>query len=289
MNPAWQTPISQFNNWLLAAGRQPSTIQTRTRWLELLAKTYPSATPLNISHEELSAWLANPTWKPASKKSALATLRRFFHYLEITGYRTNNPTRLLLSIKVPRGKARPIPDHILSAGLDKAKTTEETFMILLGAYAGARRFEIAKLHTNDYNDGWITIRGKGQVLRHIPAHPTLRPYLERKTTGYYFPGRFTGHRHPDNISKHISKLLGGNFTTHQLRHWFATTTYARCKDIRAVQELLGHADVATTQSYIGVEDQQLTNAIEALSRFTQELMKENTSQALPSGKEPSWQ
>lgn len=260
----WAPHLTNFNNWLLAAGRQPSTITTRNRWLTLLAKTYPQHTPLTITHQDISSWLANPNWKPASKKSALASTRRFFHYLEITGTRPDNPTKLFLSVKVPRGKARPIPDEVLTGGLTKAHTSEETFMILLAAYAGLRRFEIAKLHTSDYKNGWLTIRGKGQVLRHIPAHPVLRPYLELKSNGYYFPGRFTGHRHPDNIGKNISRLLGGPYTTHQLRHWFATTTYARCKDIRAVQELLGHADVATTQSYIGVEDEQLTAAIASL-------------------------
>lgn len=268
MEPSWTSTLKDFNNWLLAAGRQPSTITTRTRWLELLARTYPAHTPLSITHTELSEWIANPRWKPASKKSALATVRRFFHYLEITTTRPDNPTKLLLSVKVPRGKARPISDQVLTGCLARADTDEEIFMILLAAYAGLRRFEIAKLHTRDYSNGWLTIRGKGQVMRHIPAHPVLIPYLELKRSGYYFPGRFSGHRHPDNIGKNISRLLGGPYSTHQLRHWFATTTYARCKDIRAVQELLGHADVATTQSYIGVEDEQLTAAISALHRFT---------------------
>lgn len=264
MNP-WTQPLTDFSNWLLASGRQPSTITTRLHWLQLLAKTYPQHTPHTITHEHLITWLANPTWKPASRKNALSSVRRFYHYLEITGSREDNPTRLLLNVTVPRGKARPIPDTVLSNGLTHAETTEETFMILLAAYAGLRRFEIAKLHTSDYNQGWISITGKGNVLRHIPAHPALKPYLELKTTGYYFPGRFTGHRHPDNIGKHISRLLGANYTTHQLRHWFATTTYSRCKDIRAVQELLGHADISTTQSYIGIRDDQLTAAIESLT------------------------
>lgn len=260
----WAPHLTNFNNWLLAAGRQPSTITTRNRWLTLLAKTYPQHTPLTITHQEISTWLANPNWKPASKKSALASTRRFFHYLEITGTRLDNPTKILLSVSVPRGKARPIPDTVLTNGLTQAQSSEETFMILLAAYAGLRRFEIAQLHTSDYANGWLSITGKGQTLRHIPAHPALKTHLTLKTTGYYFPGRFTGHRHPHNIGKNISRLLGGPYTTHQLRHWFATTTYAKCKDIRAVQQLLGHADVATTQSYIGVDDNQLTAAITAL-------------------------
>lgn len=56
----WTSYIASFNNWLLTAGRQPSTIITRRRWLELLARSYPEHTPLTISHIELSEWLANP-------------------------------------------------------------------------------------------------------------------------------------------------------------------------------------------------------------------------------------
>lgn len=49
-------------------------------------------------------------------------------------------------------------------------------MLLLAAYAGLRRFEIAKLHTHDYSEGWITVQGKGLVTRSIPAHLVLLPY-----------------------------------------------------------------------------------------------------------------
>ncbi|WP_272879508.1 tyrosine-type recombinase/integrase [Rothia nasimurium] len=262
---SWAPTIQAFTQWLLAAGRQPSTVYTRTRWLSLLSQAYPQATPATITTGQLQEWLSNPRWKPATKKNALGTVRRFFYYLEITGTRPENPARLLLSVKVPRGKARPIPAAALQQGLDNTQCSEDIFMLLLAAYAGLRRFEIAKLHTQDYREGWITVQGKGLVTRSIPAHPVLLPYLEMKTQGYYFPGRFAGHRHPDYIGKRISALLGEGFTTHQLRHWFATTTYARCKDIRAVQELLGHADISTTQSYIGLDDAALTQAIHALT------------------------
>lgn len=138
-------------------------------------------------------------------------------------------------------------------------------MVLLGAYAGLRRTEIAALHTSSYANNWLTITGKGRTIRHIPVHPALKPYLELKTSGYYFPGRFKGHKNHDYIAKRIKKNLGGKYTTHNLRHWFATTTYAKCKDIRVVQELLGHADIVTTQSYIGINDQALTQAVYALT------------------------
>jgi len=146
----------------------------------------------------------------------------------------------------------------------EAATTEERFMILLGAHAGLRRSEIAALHTQDYASGWLHITGKGGHTRCIPAHREIRPYLESKSTGYFFPGRFAGHRSSDNIAKKISRLLGPGRTPHQLRHWFATTVYTESHNLRAVQELLGHADISTTQRYIGVIDDDLTSAVNTL-------------------------
>lgn len=263
----WNELIPQFNSWLQAAARMPSTIETRNRWLNLLANAYPQESPLTLTEIQIQNWIATPHWKPASRKSALASVRRFYYYLEITGIRETNPTRLLLPVKVPRGKARPIATEKLNHTLSHAPTNQDRLMLLLAAYAGLRRFEIAKLHTSDIKEGWMSITGKGNVTRHIPIHPLLEPHIHAKTIGFYFPGRFTGHRHPDFIGKRLSKLLPEHYTAHSLRHWFATTTYARCKDIRAVQELLGHADIATTQSYIGLNDDALTHAIKSLTEL----------------------
>lgn len=266
-HPHWQEQTQNFAQWLTAAGRLPSTIANRLRWLRDLTTTYPETSPLELTTYELQAWLANPNWQPVTKKNAQATIRSFFHYLYITGVRKDNPTLLLLPIKVPRRVPRPIKTSALVKGIQASATSEETLMILLGAYAGLRRSEIASLHTQDYEDGWLTITGKGGHARRIPAHPALIPYLERKTVGYYFPGRLspTKHRHPDNVAKTITRLLGKGYTAHQLRHWFATDAYAKRPSIRAVQLLLGHANVTTTQSYIGVQDEALSEMIAALT------------------------
>lgn len=264
----WSTYLNDFDNWLLAAGRLPSTIETRNRWILSLARAYPEQSPDNITVQQIQHWLANPNWKPSSKKGALGSVRRFFHYLEITNTRTDNPTKTLLSVKVPRYRARPTPDTVLQNALKRASSTEEELMLMLAAYAGLRRFEIAKLHTHDRQGNWLTIHGKGAHTRLIPIHPQLAEYLDLKTTGYYFPGRFTGHRSTDFIGKRISKLLEGEYTSHTLRHWFGTTTYKKTKNIRVVQELMGHADIKTTQTYIGIDDSDLEDAVNTLPTYS---------------------
>lgn len=241
----WEPHQTAFTTWQLASGKTESTTITRQRWIQHLARTYPSETALTITEEQVTQWLANPTWKPTTRKSALQSIHLLFRYLIATEQRTDDPTHLIPSIPQPRHHCRAIPTRIITDALAEAATAEERFMILLGAHAGLRRSEIAALHTQDYTSGWLHITGKGGHTRVIPAHHELLPHLEAKQTGYYFPGR----------------------TPHQLRHWFATTAYTQSHNLRAVQELLGHADISTTQRYIGVIDDDLASTVEAIPQL----------------------
>ncbi|MCP3425844.1 tyrosine-type recombinase/integrase [Rothia sp. AR01] len=261
---SWSTATTRFAHWLEAAGRTRGTITTRLWWINHLRQSLNDQPPTSIRPEQISAWLANPDWSPSTRKSALASARRFFHWMRVADARPDDPTEHLLNVTVPRRRARPTPDQVIHAALERATSTEDELMILLGAYAGLRRTEIATLSTEDRTDGWFTITGKGGVQRVIPIHEHLTPYLDLKTTGYYFPGRFTGSRHPDYVGRRLSKLLGPGYTSHQLRHWFATSAYAKLRDLRAVQELLGHADITTTQAYVAVDDTALLSAIASL-------------------------
>ncbi|RUP72077.1 hypothetical protein D8M41_07720, partial [Rothia sp. HSID18069] len=156
----WEPQQSNFTTWQLASGKATSTVTTRTHWIQYLARTYPSETALTITEDQVTQWLANPRWQPATRKSALQSIRQFFRYLTLTGTRDDNPTRLIPSIPQPRYQCRAIPTRIITDALVEAATTEERFMILLGAHAGLRRSEIAALHTQDYASGWLHITGK---------------------------------------------------------------------------------------------------------------------------------
>lgn len=136
-------------------------------------------------------------------------------------------------------------------------------MLQLAASAGLRCREIALVHSDDLvRDlaGWsLIVHGKGDRTRHVPLTEDLA--LELRTyEGWVFPGQIDGHLSAAYVSKLLSRVLPGA-TAHQLRHRFATRAYQLGgRDIRAVQELLGHASVATTQIYTGVDQDSLRRA-----------------------------
>lgn len=71
--------------------------------------------------------------------------------------------------------------------------------------------------------------------------------------GWLFPGGQNGHVSPGWLGKQVSRALPEGFTGHKIRHRYASVAYTKTHDLRAVQELLGHASVATTQVYTAVD------------------------------------
>ncbi|MEC4838196.1 tyrosine-type recombinase/integrase [Mycobacteroides chelonae] len=96
--------------------------------------------------------------------------------------------------------------------------------------------------------------------RHDPTrrgrtHPGSSP------TGWLFPGNDNGHLSPRWVGTLCAKVMPEVWTMHKLRHRFATRAYRATRNIRAVQRLLGHASVATTQIYTAVDDHEMRAAV----------------------------
>lgn len=254
--------IDAFCLWLESGSTSPGTLELRRKQLHRFLREHDAET---CTADEMVAWLANPAWKAEYRRSNRSGLRQFFRWMQLTGRRGDDPTALTRPVTVPRSVPRPASREAFREALAKANQEDEVALLLAGL-AGLRRHEIAALHADDIGATTIRVLGKGQKVRHVPIHPALEPKLRAWAAkgGYLFRGRDgQGPIGADAIGRRISKLLSTG--AHSLRHKFATDAYKGSKDLRAVQELLGHADVSTTQAYTLIDDDDLAAAVANLA------------------------
>ena len=124
-----------------------------------------------------------------------------------------------------------------------------SFLLRLLATTGLRRAEAANLHRDDLDGDLLRVRGKGGRVRVIPVPDDVAVRI-RQARGYVFPTRTGRPQTPKWVWERVKRATGGR-TPHSLRHRYATLAYAQSHDLRAVQRLLGHASIATTQLYVG--------------------------------------
>lgn len=258
--------VEQWIEQLRAEGRAPGTVQLKAYYLNRLAAV---VAPLTATTDDLVQWLAAQDWKPETRKSARCALRDFYSWLVVTGRRPDNPALALRPIRVPPGKPKPTPEAVLEAALDRADPVDR-LMVLLAAYAGLRRAEIASLRVADVIESGLRITGKGGRVRLLPLHPRLEHALRSRCAdlgdGWLFPStaRPGWHVQPDYVYRHIQALIGTG--PHALRHRFGTAVYrASGHDLRATQELLGHSSIATTQRYVEVGEDSMRAAVLAVA------------------------
>lgn len=263
MTALWLDWINDYALWMTAAGIAGSTLKIYTHYLRRLARSCGQREPADLDVDDLAAFLGSHDWRPETRKSARASMRSFYSWAETTGRMQRNPARLLRAVRVPNGVPRPAPDDVLAQGLARARSERDRLMVMLAAYAGLRRAEIARAHTSWVVSDGLIVQGKGGRVRHVPLHPAVSGRLLRWPKGYLFPGKIDGHLSPDRVGHILSQLLGAGWTGHTLRHRFATLGYAEERDLLAVQQLLGHSKPETTARYTLVAQRSLTRAVMA--------------------------
>lgn len=227
---------------------------------------------LGASRVELEAWW-DARLEEVSARSAsieLANVRAWYQWAVTFEHRADDPTGRIRRPRYQRCLPRPIPEPDLVLALDHAPERVRP-MLLLAAYAGLRACEIAGLRGEHLSDEAVFVAdGKGGRQRIVPMHPKVAAELVPARSGWVFPhldGR-AGPVRPHRVSHLCNGYLhaiGLPQTLHQLRHRFGTETYRACSDIRVVQELMGHADPATTAGYAAHSVARAAEAVRNLS------------------------
>lgn len=224
--------------------------------------------------------LADAGLKPATAARRLSALRQFFRFMVQEGIRRDDPAALLDAPK----RARPLPkllsetevDRLLAAARalrdDPAEAARLTALLEVLYATGLRVSELVGLRWPPFGDDprFLVIRGKGGKERLVPLSEPARQavadyggwrsdFITGKTSPWLFPSRGeSGHltrQRFGQLLKDLAVAAGispAKVSPHVLRHAFASHLLAHGADLRAVQKMLGHADISTTQIYTHV-------------------------------------
>lgn len=230
-----------------------------------------------MTEKRLRDWFgAQKQWSNETRRGYRSSALGFFGWAAKAGRVSANIALALPGVKPTPPAPRPLPDGAWSAATDVADA-RTMLMLLLAAQGGLRRAEVAKVHTSDLSYGLagpqLLVHGKGNKKRVIPITDSLAELIAAGapghspelatfgTEGFLFPGSDDGHLSPRWVGKLCTRVLPGIWTLHKCRHRFAAKVYRGSRNLRALQELLGHASVATTEIYTPVDDDEIRAAM----------------------------
>lgn len=254
--------VQLYLQHMQAKGITKETVSVRFRQL-LMLQNATGKNLLEITLEDLEFFLAKTLGHTSLgyRKTLGGAFSSFYQFAVKRGYLEVNPAEGLPHIRVARGLPRPVPEQYLDFAYALAED-EARAAISLAAMGGMRLSEVANAHMSDRNGNYLTVIGKGSKKRSIPLNEFLLAdlaVLEAKGFGYYFENPNTRQaRSVHYVARLITKDLPEGYTAHTLRHRAASVAYGATKDLRAIQEFLGHANVATTQIYTAVSNDALS-------------------------------
>lgn len=278
-----EDPIGDFIRYLKAVrNASPHTLRAYAGDLEAFRTFAGKDFPERVSYKTVRAWLARLRGQEAARLSVarkLASLRAFYRWLRQEGRLAGNP---LVGVHTPKG-GRPLP-HFLDprqtqrlletpGGMTTAGRRDRA--ILETFYStGMRLSELTGLRWEDidFAAGLVRVLGKRRKERILPLGGPARQALQayraagpQGRTGPVFRNLKGGALTPRSVERLVGKYLAlsgsrPGLSPHSLRHSFATHLLDNGADLRSVQELLGHANLQTTQIYTHVTAERLKAA-----------------------------
>jgi integrase/recombinase XerC len=225
-----------------------------------------------------------------SRRAYVCHIRAFYRWAVTTGLVQHDPSEVLTIPAVPRHLPRPIDEDDLAIAIDAARPKMRAMLTLAG-WAGLRCIEIAGLDWSDFRrepDGsaYIHVRnGKGRKERTVEVGQTVVRALQAygpKRRGPIFLGQDGRQIDPKSVSSSVNRFLrlnGIEATMHQLRHRYGTQMFRVSRDLRMVQEQLGHASPTTTAIYTRPSPESAARAVRELDALPRQVCAPPVPQA----------
>ena len=290
-SPAWGDALRRFDRELQRRGAAERTRQAYGADAGELAQWAASQglAPADVNYKALRRWAARVSSAGAGPRTLarkMASARAFFRVLVEHGELRANPADLLAAPKLPQKLPRTLKPSEVARLLDRIPATTPLELrdraIFEIAYAcGLRAEELVNLDVTsvEFDAEQLRVLGKGSKTRFVPAgEPALRSvarYLERGRAALAGEGgeaalflSKTGRRLSTSDIRRRLRVWSrhaaaqGAIHPHALRHSYATHLLEGGADLRAIQELLGHSSISTTQIYTRVESARLRAAYE---------------------------
>jgi len=289
----WSTYIKDYLTYLrIERGLSENTIKNYSfdlqKLVNYLSQHQINHSPINIDQQTLKECIyeCSKSINPRSQARLISGLTSFFEYLVFEDYRKDDPMQLIESPKIGRKLPTTLSlDEIdqLIAAIDRStKEGERNYVILETLYGcGLRASELINLKCSDlfYEEGFIKVVGKGSKERFIPINEYLihRMYHYQKLVRPHFPiqSNFSDHFFINRrgaqltramiftIIKQLSQKIGLKKTVspHSFRHSFATHLLENGADLRAIQQMLGHESITTTEVYLHMDKTHLSTIL----------------------------
>jgi integrase/recombinase XerC len=261
--------ISIYLAHLLSLGRTDATLSTYAEMLRRLDRDLPYGVA-STTTAELRDWVFAPGLARGTLALRRTIVAGFFTWATDPDdpYLDFNPAQRLPKVTV-HARARRAPSDADLADLLGRSSGQHRLLFTLAAFAGLRCIEIAALDREHVTDESVWVQGKGSKERLIPAHPALWAAVRDLP-----PGPLLRHDDGERLTRRsvmrmgnqaMDKLGHPEITMHDWRRWFATKAYeASGRDLRVVQELLGHSSPAVTQRYVAVRSDRKVSAVAGL-------------------------
>jgi integrase/recombinase XerD len=289
----WTQAIQDFSNYLkLERGLSQNSISSYTSDIKKLVNYLDehniksSSTNIKTSTIQKFIYDTAKNLSARSQSRLISALRGFFDYMIFEDYRKTNPLALIESPKI----GRKLPDTLSIEEIDKLISVidlsnplgERNRAIIETLYScGLRVSELINLKISDlfFDEGFIKVTGKGNKQRFVPISPLTQKYinlyknevrLHAPIVEAYSDTLFLNRRGKQltramifTIVKQLAEKAGLNKTIspHTFRHSFATHLLENGADLRAIQIMLGHESITTTEIYMHVDKSHLSKVI----------------------------